>query len=66
MALDDMLVKDRECGDCNICCTYLRIDELPVKKPQDVACSHLCEKGCGIYETRPNVCRSWYCGWRIT
>ncbi|MEH6454795.1 MAG: hypothetical protein V7749_00605 [Cocleimonas sp.] len=65
MGLESMLVKGRECGDCTVCCTYLRIEERPVNKPQDEPCKHLCVQGCGIYETRPSVCRNWFCGWRI-
>ena len=29
----------------------------------DESCPHL-KNGCSIYESRPNVCRTWYCGWR--
>jgi Fe-S-cluster containining protein len=41
----------------------LRVDELD--KRAGVDCRHQCgEKGCGIYETRPQICRSYQCLWR--
>jgi hypothetical protein len=41
----------------------LRIIEL--EKPAGISCKHcLPGKGCGIYETRPDVCRAFHCGWR--
>jgi hypothetical protein len=59
------LVPDRHCGSCTSCCKDLTIDSDELKKPPGVVCSHCVEaKGCGIYETRPTVCRSWFCGWR--
>ncbi|MBS0297922.1 MAG: YkgJ family cysteine cluster protein [Proteobacteria bacterium] len=52
----------RECGACTMCCSLLQIDEL--QKPEGVACVHVREGGgCGIYETRPGVCRAFYCLW---
>ncbi len=60
------LVPGRFCGDCSACCVTLRIEEPNLKKLADVSCSKLLpEGGCGIYENRPGVCRSWYCGWRF-
>jgi hypothetical protein len=51
------------CGDCTVCCMALRIIELD--KVAGIFCQHcLPGKGCGIYETRPEVCRSFHCGWR--
>jgi hypothetical protein len=40
----------------------MRIDEL--SKPQGTWCTH-CKpgRGCGIYETRPTVCRTFMCAW---
>jgi hypothetical protein len=59
------LVPDRHCGPCTSCCKDLTIDSDELKKPPGVVCTHCVEaKGCGIYETRPTVCRSWFCGWR--
>jgi len=51
------------CGSCDACCTALGIDEDQLKKKEGVPCEHLCGAGCGIYRTRPNVCRSFECNW---
>jgi hypothetical protein len=40
-----------------------------LKKKARVPCPHLNgpqhSEGCGIYETRPGVCRQFLCGWRL-
>jgi len=51
----------RECGGCTLCCSVLRVDELP--KLGGVACAKLEPGGCGIYATRPAVCRGYRCMW---
>jgi uncharacterized protein len=64
------LVPGRECGACTMCCQVLRIEELA--KPELTACRHLGQHlcatsaggGCGIYDTRPEACREFYCGYR--
>jgi hypothetical protein len=45
-----------------MCCKLLDIDEPELKKPGGAWCSH-CRpgQGCGIYDTRPNVCRGFAC-----
>jgi hypothetical protein len=58
------LVPGRECGDCVECCRILKIDVPGLKKPPGVLCPHSTGKGCGIYETRPSQCRTWFCLWR--
>lgn len=58
------LVPGRECGDCNVCCTALTIDKPDIQKKAGVTCRH-CTGGCAIHETRPQVCRNFYCGWRL-
>jgi hypothetical protein len=58
------LVPGRECGDCTICCSVPGIDKPEIQKPSGVACRHLCGGRCDIYETRPPVCRGFFCGWR--
>lgn len=59
------LVPNRDCGGCTVCCKHLAIDTPQLKKLSGVLCTHCHEaKGCGIYETRPSVCVTWYCGWR--
>jgi hypothetical protein len=58
------LTANRECGECNVCCKVLGID--PLKKVPGVLCPNRTkDQGCAIYETRPTVCRKFYCGWRI-
>ena len=52
-----------DCGNCTVCCMALRIIELD--KEAGRYCKHcLPGKGCGIYATRPGICRSFLCGWR--
>jgi hypothetical protein len=57
------LVAGRECGDCTVCCVAPSIDKPEIQKLSGAACRH-CTGGCGIYETRPPVCRSYFCAWR--
>jgi hypothetical protein len=57
------LVQGRECGECVACCKFLEIPEL--KKPADVLCHNCTGNSCGIYDSRPSVCRGWYCVWRV-
>ena len=55
------LVPGRECGECNACCSYFEI--LPeLNKPSGKLCQHW-KAGCGIYESRPGVCRDFFCFW---
>ena len=60
------LVPGRECGTCNVCCVSLTINEPPVlQKVQGVRCKHnQADNRCAIYETRPDTCRTFYCGFR--
>jgi Fe-S-cluster containining protein len=52
----------RSCGTCSLCCTVLRVDELSKLGGRD--CVHQRgEAGCGIYETRPSICRAYQCLW---
>lgn len=62
--LFEHLVPDRQCGDCVACCKILEISQPELTKAADVLCSHCKDGGCGIYENRPMVCRTWYCLWR--
>lgn len=55
---------ERACGDCVACCKVLNIDEPDMLKPADQMCMHCTGKGCGVYATRPEVCRTWDCAWR--
>lgn len=50
----------RSCGDCTMCC---KVYPVPVmNKPRNVWCKE-CKpgKGCGIWETRPQFCRDFFC-----
>jgi Fe-S-cluster containining protein len=53
----------RACGTCSLCCTVLRVDELGKSAGQDCP-NQRGELGCGIYEIRPEICRSYECLWR--
>src|ERR1700742_4398768 len=62
---DADLVPGRACGGCNVCCVALTIDEPALQKLQGYRCKNtLPDKGCAIYETRPQTCRTFFCGWR--
>lgn len=52
----------RECGDCTLCCKIMGIRELD--KPPGVWCGH-CRpaRGCAIYDSRPQECRKFVCGY---
>src|SRR6266702_770795 len=63
---EDRLVPGRECGNCNVCCVALTIDDEALQKAGGCRCPNsLPDKRCGIYETRPRTCSSFYCGWRL-
>ena len=52
-----------DCGECTVCCHSLLVKEL--NKPAGIYCEHCVEgKGCAIYETRFQICRTFLCGWR--
>ena len=55
----------RQCGACTLCCKLLRIG--PLEKPAGTWCRHCTQGvGCTIYATRPDVCRQFYCAYRLT
>src|SRR5215210_5152113 len=58
------VVPGRECGSCTLCCKVIAVtdfDKLPgVWCPQ---CGR--GNGCGIYETRPTDCRTFFCEWMV-
>jgi hypothetical protein len=58
------VLADRACGDCAVCCTVLKVDSPDFKKPAGIPCEHLASHGCAIHAVRPDICRSWFCGWR--
>lgn len=53
----------RICGDCDLCCTVLRVDELakPARQPCDKL--RIDGPGCSIHQTRPSICRGYTCAW---
>ena len=58
------LVPGRSCGTCVVCCYLTDIDTPELKKPPGTVCEHCTGTGCGVYETRPPICRTFHCGWR--
>ena len=59
---EENAARGKSCGDCSLCCKLMNVPEL--NKPPNVWCRHVViGKGCGIYETRPEVCRGFYCRW---
>lgn len=59
------LVAGRECGTCQECCIAPAINKPEVQKfPGSRCCNALQGGGCNIYETRPDPCRTFFCGWR--
>jgi hypothetical protein len=60
------LLEGRSCGDCNVCCVALTIDDAELRKVQGIRCRNaLPDNSCAIYETRPKTCRTFFCGWRM-
>lgn len=59
------VARQRECGDCDACCTVLAVQDL--QKAAGVACHHLMPDGggCKIHDLRPQICRQFFCGWRF-
>lgn len=58
-------VPDRPCGDCSVCCTHKPINTPEFAKAPGLACQHcLPSGGCGVYETRFEICRAYRCGWK--
>ncbi|HIG8367782.1 YkgJ family cysteine cluster protein [Enterobacter kobei] len=66
MSFEKYLVPERNCGECTVCCISLRIEQPELTKGADIPCPNLSPtKGCAIYDSRPTVCRTWFCGWRV-
>lgn len=60
-----LLVTNRDCGACSVCCTALPVDSPELRKLPGEPCIHVDSRGgCGVYTTRFPVCREFYCGWR--
>jgi hypothetical protein len=59
---DAELVPGRSCQGCTMCCKLMEVDA--IEKPRAVWCPHCNVKaGCKIYETRPEACRIFHCGY---
>ncbi|MFM9976055.1 MAG: hypothetical protein ACKVON_15960 [Beijerinckiaceae bacterium] len=55
-------MSERSCGSCTLCCKLFPVPELG--KPSGRWCQHIAQgKGCGIHETRPPLCRAFWCQW---
>jgi hypothetical protein len=54
----------RSCGGCVLCCKLLGVPE--IEKLKGDWCPH-CKRGvgCRIYESRPEGCRIFLCGWLV-
>lgn len=58
------VVPGRSCGTCTLCCKVIAVADFD--KPPGVWCAHCVRgKGCGIYETRPTDCRTFFCEWML-
>lgn len=55
----------RQCGPCKACCIYLEIEDLALQKKAGTPCPHLNGTGCSIYDSRPETCAKFLCGWRL-
>src|SRR5256714_12564139 len=62
---ESRVVPGRACGSCTLCCKVIAVADFG--KPPGVWCPHCIRgKGCGIYQTRPTDCRTFYCEWMLT
>lgn len=52
----------RSCGSCSLCCKIMDAGDI---KPRHDWCQHAKpgHGGCGIYQTRPEICRGFHCQW---
>jgi len=58
------LIPGRDCGGCTVCCVFPTINKPEIQKQSGARCRHCRETGCAIYDSRPPVCRAYYCAWR--
>lgn len=58
------VVPGRTCGTCTLCCKVIAVTDFD--KPPGVWCTHCIRgEGCGIYDTRPTGCRTFFCEWMV-
>lgn len=56
-------IPGKSCSECSLCCKVLEITEFA--KPPGKLCEHChASGGCGVYATRPKVCRDYECLWK--
>lgn len=53
----------RACGECTLCCTLLRVDELAKRGGTPCPELRISPPGCGIHARRPAICRAYACLW---
>lgn len=65
MSLNDN--KERNCGECGLCCVNLKIEEGDFSKSGGTPCKYLnkCGYGCSVFGStkKPKVCDKFKCGW---
>lgn len=47
-----------------MCCKVFGIDMPEIQKQPGAMCRHGVSGRCEIHQTRPDICRNYYCGWR--
>jgi hypothetical protein len=58
----ELPMSERSCGNCDVCCNILEVRELNKKSYKN--CDYRAEGGgCGIYNDRPSICRTWNCAY---
>ena len=54
----------RACNGCTKCCEWLTAEAYGFKFGNGLPCTFLKGSGCGIYECRPDGCKSFQCYWK--
>jgi hypothetical protein len=64
VAYDATRRTSRRCGDCQLCCKLIPVEEFGKRANQ--RCRHQkAGKGCAIYPQRPLSCALWNCRWLV-
>jgi len=62
--MDNSQTDNRACGECTSCCDgWLHAVIYGHEMGNGVPCQFRKPAACGIYDTRPELCRSFRCGW---
>ena len=65
---------NKSCDGCTVCCEAPAIEKhqivksdthLPEGKPANVKCAHCTVAGCGVYDSKPQVCSGYRCLWTM-